>query len=227
MTFDEFAAARLPALLRYAMVLSGDRELARDLVQEALIKALVRWHRVERADEPYAYVRAIVTNLYLSLLRRRRFRTVPLGDLDTAAALTVTDRGGRATSGTVGPPQGSELRRPRFHEAGASDSLAGLRFERSSDAGGAAHRDLLSMRSFGQPQAYERHCPTEQGRAAGAEPGGSGGRWVRRFAAVAPWRWLIALSGCDDTGWCDRAGQGPRRTTSTRPRRCLPRMGCA
>ena len=80
MTFDEFAAARLPALLRYAMVLCGDRELARDLVQEALIKALVRWHRVERADEPYAYVRAIVTNLYLSLLRRRRLRTVPLAE---------------------------------------------------------------------------------------------------------------------------------------------------
>lgn len=90
MRFEEFATARLPALLRYAVVLTGDRELARDLVQEALTKALVRWRRVERADEPYAYVRTIVTNLYLSLLRRRTIRTVPLIE-ETASVLPMPD----------------------------------------------------------------------------------------------------------------------------------------
>jgi DNA-directed RNA polymerase specialized sigma24 family protein len=34
MGFEEFAAARLPALMRYAMLLTGEREQARDLVQE-------------------------------------------------------------------------------------------------------------------------------------------------------------------------------------------------
>jgi RNA polymerase sigma-70 factor (sigma-E family) len=78
MRFEEFAAARLPALLRFAFLLCGDRELARDLVQDALTRALVNWSRVEAADRPYAYVRTILTNEFLAFYRRRRLRTVPL-----------------------------------------------------------------------------------------------------------------------------------------------------
>jgi RNA polymerase sigma-70 factor (sigma-E family) len=78
MQFEEFAAARLPALLRYAMLLTGDRELARDLVQDVLIRVLVRWRLVSGADDPYAYVRRMVTNAFLSWRRRKAVRTVPL-----------------------------------------------------------------------------------------------------------------------------------------------------
>jgi RNA polymerase sigma-70 factor (sigma-E family) len=78
MRFEDFMATRLPALLRYATLLTGDPELARDLVQEVLARALVRWKRVSTVDEPYAYVRTMVTNEYLSLRRRRSIRTVPL-----------------------------------------------------------------------------------------------------------------------------------------------------
>jgi RNA polymerase sigma-70 factor (sigma-E family) len=78
MRFEDFAAARLPALLRYATVLCGDRELARDLVQEVLTRALVRWRRIGNVDQPYAYVRTMVTNEYLSVLRRRKVPTVAL-----------------------------------------------------------------------------------------------------------------------------------------------------
>jgi DNA-directed RNA polymerase specialized sigma24 family protein len=38
MTFEEFAAARLPAVLRLAAVLAGDRATAEDLAQEVLIR---------------------------------------------------------------------------------------------------------------------------------------------------------------------------------------------
>jgi RNA polymerase sigma factor (sigma-70 family) len=78
MTFEEFAAARLPALLRYAVLLTGDRELARDVVQEAMIRVLVHWRRVDAADDSYRYVRTIVTNEFLSRRRRRAVRTIPL-----------------------------------------------------------------------------------------------------------------------------------------------------
>ncbi len=78
MEFEEFATARLPALLRYAGVLTGDRELAQDIVQETLTRALIRWKRIAGVDEPYAYVRRMVTNEYLSLRRRRSIRTVAL-----------------------------------------------------------------------------------------------------------------------------------------------------
>jgi RNA polymerase sigma-70 factor (sigma-E family) len=80
MRFDDFAAERLPALLNYAVLLTGDRESARDLVQEVLTRALIKWDRIEAVDQPYAYVRRMLTNEHLSWRRRRRVPTVPLHD---------------------------------------------------------------------------------------------------------------------------------------------------
>ncbi|HEX3825506.1 MAG TPA: SigE family RNA polymerase sigma factor [Mycobacteriales bacterium] len=76
MTFAEFAAARLPRLLRYAVVLTGDRDLAQDIVQEVLARAQVRWKRIERSDSPDAYVRRMVLNEYLSWRRTWTVRNV-------------------------------------------------------------------------------------------------------------------------------------------------------
>ncbi|MGH3067456.1 MAG: SigE family RNA polymerase sigma factor [Streptosporangiaceae bacterium] len=78
MTFEEFAAARLPAVLRFAAVLTGDRSLAEDVVQEVLIRANGRWDTIAGPDRPEAYVRKMIVNEYLSW-RRRSWRLVPSG----------------------------------------------------------------------------------------------------------------------------------------------------
>ena len=65
MTFDEFAARHLPALLRYAAVLAGDRDLAQDIVQEVLARVHVRWSSISRLEVPEQYVRRMVTNEFL------------------------------------------------------------------------------------------------------------------------------------------------------------------
>jgi RNA polymerase sigma-70 factor (sigma-E family) len=78
MTFDEFAAARLPALLRYAAVLTGDQDQARDVVQTVLARAFVHWARIRRTDRPEAYVHRMVTNEFLNSRRGRRPRLVEL-----------------------------------------------------------------------------------------------------------------------------------------------------
>lgn len=78
MRFEDFAQARLPALLRYATLLCDEREAARDLVQDVLTRCLVKWRRIGALDEPYAYVRAMLTNEFVSQRRRRRVVTVPL-----------------------------------------------------------------------------------------------------------------------------------------------------
>jgi RNA polymerase sigma-70 factor (sigma-E family) len=75
-TFEQFAMARLPALLRYAVVLIGDRELAQDVVQEVLARAHVRWRKISGADSPEAYVRRMVLNEYLSWRRSWAVRNV-------------------------------------------------------------------------------------------------------------------------------------------------------
>ena len=78
MNFEEFATARLPALLRFAAVLTGERALAEDVVQEVLIRASSRWAQIGALDRPERYVRKMITNEYLST-RRRSWRTVPAG----------------------------------------------------------------------------------------------------------------------------------------------------
>lgn len=74
-SFDDFLAERLDGLLRYATTLTGDPHLAQDIVQEVLLRAQQRWHRI---DSPPTYVRRMITNEYLSWRRRKAVRsTVP------------------------------------------------------------------------------------------------------------------------------------------------------
>src|SRR5690348_7704197 len=78
MTFDEFAGTRLPGMLRFATALAGDPDLAKDLVQEVLIRASGRWQEIGQLDRPEAYIRKMVVNEYLSW-RRRSWRLIPSG----------------------------------------------------------------------------------------------------------------------------------------------------
>lgn len=70
MSFEEFAVARLPAVLKFAAVLTGDRGLAEDVVQEALIWANARSQVIEILSRPAAYVRKMIVNEYLTWPRR-------------------------------------------------------------------------------------------------------------------------------------------------------------
>lgn len=79
MTFEEFAATRLPALLNFAAVLAGDRAIAEDLAQDVMIRAYSRWDRIGGLDRPELYVRKMILNEFLSW-RRRSWRLIPAGD---------------------------------------------------------------------------------------------------------------------------------------------------
>jgi RNA polymerase sigma-70 factor (sigma-E family) len=81
-TFEAYLALRLPALLRYALMLTGDPHLAEDVVQETMVRAHVHWRRVQRADLPDRYVKRMVTNTYLGWRRGGWFRrAVPVADV--------------------------------------------------------------------------------------------------------------------------------------------------
>jgi RNA polymerase sigma-70 factor (sigma-E family) len=81
MTFEEFAEARLPAVLAFAMALTGQRATAEDLAQEVLIRVQARWDQIGRLDRPDFYIRKMVLNEFLSW-RRRSWRLIPAGDTD-------------------------------------------------------------------------------------------------------------------------------------------------
>jgi RNA polymerase sigma-70 factor (sigma-E family) len=71
LSFEGWATARQHALLRSAYLLTGDLPRAEDLVQEALLKALVRWERL-RDGNPDAYVWRVVYRSNISWWRSRR-----------------------------------------------------------------------------------------------------------------------------------------------------------
>ena len=72
-TFTEFVRARSVALHRYAYLLVGDRGLADDLLQEALVKTFAAWRRVETATAE-AYVRRVITTTAVSWWRRKAWQ---------------------------------------------------------------------------------------------------------------------------------------------------------
>ena len=65
MTFEGFLDAELDGLRHFARVLTGDRQGAHDVLAEALVQAFIRWEKIERMDNPSAYVRRMITNGFL------------------------------------------------------------------------------------------------------------------------------------------------------------------
>jgi RNA polymerase sigma-70 factor (sigma-E family) len=95
-TFEEFVAARGQALLRFAYVLTADSHLAEDVVQNALVKALRHWGRVERSAQPEAYVRRIVVTTWADHWRRSSSSEVASDVPDARTSPDPADRIGNA-----------------------------------------------------------------------------------------------------------------------------------
>jgi RNA polymerase sigma-70 factor (sigma-E family) len=96
--FEEFVAARSRSLGRTAYLLTGDRHLAEDLLQQALLATARHWRAIH--SNPEAYARRALFHQHISWWRRRRHLTEVYDEkfADRAAtdsALTgsaVTDR---------------------------------------------------------------------------------------------------------------------------------------
>lgn len=68
--FDAWAAERGPSLLVFATAVTGNREAARDAVQDALVAVYLRWARLIVGGEPDAYARRVIVNRHISWWRR-------------------------------------------------------------------------------------------------------------------------------------------------------------
>lgn len=80
-------------LVRLAAFLTGDRDNAEEVVQDAYVKVHGSWRRVRELDKAEAYLRTTVVNLSRSRLRRRqvaaRHQPAPLGDMASAEATAM------------------------------------------------------------------------------------------------------------------------------------------
>ncbi|GAA4374307.1 SigE family RNA polymerase sigma factor [Nocardioides caricicola] len=89
--FGEYVAARWSRLVRAAVLLGCTPHEAEDVVQTALTRCLVKWSKVQRADDRDAYVHRILVNTFIDQRRRMWRREVPTEQLpDTALADVAT-----------------------------------------------------------------------------------------------------------------------------------------
>ena len=87
--FTEFVAARSASLFRTAYLMVGERDLAHDLVQEALTKTYVAWPRLRDVSKADAYTRKAITTTYISWWRRKSWSAErPRDDVPDALADT-------------------------------------------------------------------------------------------------------------------------------------------
>jgi RNA polymerase sigma-70 factor, ECF subfamily len=85
--YDELFRDHYDRLVRSLTVVSGDRERAADAVQEAFVKAHLRWRRISRLDDPVGWIRRVAINRLRDDHRRDGRKQRALGRL---AARTPT-----------------------------------------------------------------------------------------------------------------------------------------
>lgn len=79
--FSEYVAYRWPRLVRAAVLLGCTKTEAEDLVQATLERCLVKWRKVQRAEDRDAYVHRMLINTFTSSRRRRWTGEQPTADL--------------------------------------------------------------------------------------------------------------------------------------------------
>jgi len=153
--FDRFVLAQLHSLIRYASLLTRSRDVAEDIVQEALIKTHAKWKRISILDSPERYVRRIVTNEFLSQRRRRRLPTVELRAAHTEVAQqdrppsheqTTADRDALLAELERLPPQQRAVLVLRFYEGLTDVEIAGVLGCRPGTVRGYSSRALSTLR---------------------------------------------------------------------------------
>ena len=155
MTYEEFVAHRLAAVLRYATVLTGSPALAEDVVQEVLVRAQSRWRRIGALDRPEAYVRRMVLNEFLNWRRRRANRDVSMSNAlleglapsvaDPAAAHGDADELRRALAGL--PRRQRAVLVLRFYEGLSDPEIAAELGCSAGTVRSHASRALSTLRS--------------------------------------------------------------------------------
>jgi len=106
--FETFVHAEIGGLTRYAGVLVRDRQLAHDVLADALIAASARWSRIGAMTNPLGYVQRMVVTTFLADRRTTaRRRTDPTDPVDLAARTEIATRAGARNGAATRDPAGT------------------------------------------------------------------------------------------------------------------------
>lgn len=70
--FSSFSREQFPRIFGMLTLYTGNPDLAEELAQEALVRALARWDQVRSLDQPEAWIYRVALNLANSYFRRAR-----------------------------------------------------------------------------------------------------------------------------------------------------------
>jgi RNA polymerase sigma-70 factor (sigma-E family) len=87
---DEYVRARGQRLVRSAYLLTGDAQIAEDLVQNVLASALVSWRRLREVSDLDAYLHRALINARTRWWSRRWHAEVPSAHLPDTPSADVT-----------------------------------------------------------------------------------------------------------------------------------------
>jgi len=79
--YDAFFRREYPVMVSLAVALTNDRELARDIAQESMLRAYSHWTQIAELDRPGAWCRQVAINLVRDGWRRRRSEEAAMGRL--------------------------------------------------------------------------------------------------------------------------------------------------
>ena len=83
-SFEDFYRTEYPALVGVATALVGSLESGEDLVQDTMVKSLVRWRSVQRLERPGGWAHRVLLNACTSWWRRRRTEALYIARLRRA-----------------------------------------------------------------------------------------------------------------------------------------------
>lgn len=152
-TYDELVAARAPALLRLAVMLTGNVDEAEELLQRTFLRVQRHADRIAAMAAPAAYLRQVMVNEHLSGLRLLRRRPWTDGDSgleglptpDQHVRFELRDQAWRALA-TLPRKQRAVLAL-RFYEDLADREIAAILDCSEATVRSQAHRALAALRS--------------------------------------------------------------------------------
>lgn len=89
--YEELFRANYERLVRALTLVAGDRERAADAVQDAFVKAHLRWRRISRYDDPIGWVRRVAINKLRDEHRRDGRKRRAIERLSNESASTTGD----------------------------------------------------------------------------------------------------------------------------------------
>lgn len=171
--FELFFARHRSLIHRTAYGLTGDSQVAEEVLQDTFIRAYRHRHSLRTDVSPVPWLHRVALNLCYSRLGRRRLSTEPIGD----ATQDVRD----ATPGPQEHAEREELRRsirlgvsslpPKHQSVIVLYYLHGMSLQETSDALGVALGTVKSRLHYAL-HALRHHLVEERQGAAGPAPAG-------------------------------------------------------